>query len=277
MPLLTYFFILICLTTADRTITYTSKKTKAIISGHAISCFGSVNKSITLIIPAYNPQHGWEVVFLERYLEFCATLDKAISVVLVNDGSTSDITKAVSVISHQLKDSFTYVSYPMNKGKGGALKAGASQTDSDLFMFTDIDFPYSVTSMKKVYESIQAFGGIVAGYRQQTYYDDVSLFRTMLSKSLRWLNDYILGLPTNDTQCGLKAFDRVSKQILLNCKTDRFLIDLELLLAANKNKINILPVPVALRDNIEFTKFNATVLLKEVFNFIGLIFRYRIF
>ncbi|MBC7885022.1 MAG: glycosyltransferase [Saprospiraceae bacterium] len=234
-------------------------------------------KSLSLIIPAYNPTDGWEDVFLRRYKEFCTAIPEQIPVVLVNDGSSKDISEGVRLLQRELKDNFHYVTYPDNRGKGGALKAGAVSVDSELFMFTDIDFPYSTESMVDVYQAIQAEQGIVTGYRQETYYTDLSNFRTLVSKALRWFNGAISGLPTNDTQCGLKAFDRTSKAILLSCKTDRFLIDLELLLAANNKKINIKPVLVHLRDNIVFTKFDATVLLKEVFSFLGLIIKYRIF
>ena len=90
------------------------------------------------------------------------------------------------------------------------------------------------------------------------------------------LNKSILSLPVNDTQCGLKAFDNGVKEILLQCETDRFLIDLELLLAVNKKAIPITPVPVRLREDIDFTKFNSSVLLKEAFNFIKILIKYRL-
>ena len=90
------------------------------------------------------------------------------------------------------------------------------------------------------------------------------------------LNKIILNLPVNDTQCGLKAFDEEVKDILLDCATDRFLIDLELLMAVNKKSLSIIPVSVQLREDIDFTKFNASVLLKEVFSILKLIWKYRL-
>ena len=85
-----------------------------------------------------------------------------------------------------------------------------------------------------------------------------------------------MGLPIDDTQCGLKAFDREVADIFIQCETDRFLIDLELLLAASRAKVTITPVNVSLRPDIDFTKFNSSVLFKELFNLFKLILKYRI-
>ncbi|MBK8625636.1 MAG: hypothetical protein IPN86_08810 [Saprospiraceae bacterium] len=110
---------------------------------------------------------------------------------------------------------------------------------------------------------------------ETAYYDDLSSLRTLLSKGLRWLNKLILNLPVNDTQCGLKAFDKNVRDLLIQCKTDRFLIDLELLLATNKAGYKITPVKVELRKDIIFSTFNSSVLLKEIHNFIKLVWIYR--
>lgn len=231
---------------------------------------------LLLIIPTFNPSEGWERIFKQRYEEVCDAIMMKIPVVLVNDGSSIDISNGVDYLREHLGAVFHYLHYPDNRGKGGALKHAVAAFESKLYIFTDIDFPYTAASMKQILETMRTKTGIVTGFREEAYYADVSLFRTILSKSLRAVNQVILGLPVNDTQCGLKAFDPTVAELLLACKTNRFLIDLELLLAVSRKKIEITPTKVMLRSDIDFTKFNSTVLLKEVFNFISLIFRYRI-
>ncbi|MBP6237653.1 MAG: glycosyltransferase [Saprospiraceae bacterium] len=234
------------------------------------------SEDFALLIPAYNPSEGWELLFYDRYLEFCKAIQQNVKVVLINDGSTSDFTKGIDFLKIRIGGNFSYVGYAINKGKGSALKFGAKSSNAKKYMFTDIDFPYSTESMKNVWAAIQSNSGIVIGHRETDYYTDLSLLRTFLSKGLRWLNTLVLNLPVNDTQCGLKAFDHQVKEILLNCQTERFLIDLELLLAVNKKSLNIVPVSSKLRDDINFTKFDSSVLLKEVFSFIRLVWVYRI-
>jgi len=236
----------------------------------------SLQNECTLLVPAYNPSEGWELAFLEGYTNFCKAIDANIPVTLINDGSSNDISAGVSFLQEKIGNEFNYLSYPKNRGKGGALKFGAENSYASCIMFTDIDFPYRVESMKAVWLTSSKQPGIITGYREKEYYSDVSNWRTFLSKGLRILNKSILSLPVNDTQCGLKAFDNGVKEILLQCETDRFLIDLELLLAVNKKAIPITPVPVRLREDIDFTKFNSSVLLKEAFNFIKILIKYRL-
>ncbi len=235
-----------------------------------------LSTEISLVIPIYQPEKGWEDVLMERYDDFCNEIGADIPLILVNDGSPTDISGEVNRIKEKLGLKASYLSYPINRGKGGALKTASATTTTPYIMFTDIDLPYETVSMIDVYKAILQNGGIVAGFRQDKYYNDVSNFRTWLSKSLRKLNKIILGLPINDTQCGLKAYDQIGKDILLTCKTERFLIDLEFLLAANAKGLKITPVDVELRPDIVFTKFNPMVLMKEVVNFLELIWKYRI-
>jgi glycosyltransferase involved in cell wall biosynthesis len=236
----------------------------------------SKSSNISLIIPIYQPKHGWEAILLDRYNAFCDVIQSDVTLIVVNDGSSYDLSKDFEHLKNILGAHVHIISYLTNRGKGGALKAGAAVSITPMAMFTDIDLPYTIDSMVAVYNALHTHGGIVAGHRHEGYYDDLSNFRTQLSKTLRKVNKFVLGLPINDTQCGLKAFDERSKDILLNCETERFLIDLEFLLAAHNDGVKITPVDVQLRPDIIFTKFNPAVLLKELVNFTKLLWRYRV-
>ena len=235
-----------------------------------------MNSSLVLLIPVYNPPSGWEVTLLNQYHTFCLLFGRKIPLILSNDGSTIDLYEDLQNLRNDLGGLFTYVSSDKNQGKGAALKRAAAYVHADTYLFTDYDFPYTPDSMVAVLHNNILQGGITMGTRDERYYEDISDFRTFLSKLLKKLNHLLLKLPSNDTQCGLKAFDNESKNILLACKTDRFLIDLEFLLSANQKNVCITPVTVSLRSDVEFTRFNAWVLLKELGNFIGLVWRYRI-
>ncbi|MBK8622665.1 MAG: glycosyltransferase [Saprospiraceae bacterium] len=235
-----------------------------------------MDRSVVLLIPMYNPPSGWDVTLLNRYHTFCRLFGQKIPLVLSNDGSSIDIQEGVQNLQNNLGSLFNYVSSDKNQGKGAALKRAAAYIQADTYLFTDHDFPYTPESMIAVLQNSMSKGGITMGVRDDNYYDDISFFRTHLSKLLKKLNLILLRLPSNDTQCGLKAFDNSTKNILLNCKTNRFLIDLEFLLAANSKNVSITPVVVKLRSDVAFTRFNAWVLSKELGNFLLLIWNYRI-
>lgn len=234
-------------------------------------------KKLVLVIPCYNPIDNWEQNLLDSYNEFCNNIGYGCNVVLVNDGCKNDISKQVDVLKSVLKEKLIYVIHDINKGKGAALKTGVAQSESDIYMFTDIDFPYTTKSMVAIFNEANNKNGIVSGYRKSEYYEHLSRARTFISKALRFFNTYILALPTNDTQCGLKAFDNDVKKLFVACQTDRFLLDLELLLSVNAHKLEIHPVHVSLNEGVTFTKFNYIVLFQELGNFIKLIIKYRIY
>lgn len=234
-------------------------------------------KKLVLVIPCYNPIENWDNNLLECYNEFCSKIESDCDIILVNDGCTTDISLPISNLKKILQDRFIYVVHSENKGKGAALKTGVAQATSDIYLFTDIDFPYTTDSMVEIYKNALIKNGIVCGYRKSEYYNHLSFTRTLISKGLRFLNTFVLALPTNDTQCGLKAFDNDVKNLFLKCETDRFLLDLELLLSVNAHGLEIHPVHVVLNEDVTFTKFNYSVLFQEFGNFIKLIFKYRIF
>lgn len=233
-------------------------------------------RPLSIILPVYNPPEKWADIIIDKYIALKQAIGVPCYLIVVNDGSTVDISQGVTSLKNNMDSTFQYVQYNHNKGKGAALKYGLQFVKTELTMFTDVDFPYTIESMVNMYTNLIQSGGLVTGFRQQSYYTDVNLFRTMLSKGLRLLNKLILNLPTNDTQCGLKAFDAQVIPYFLKCTTDRFLIDLELLLAVHAQRITIQPVEVHLRSDVSFTRFNPTVLLAELGNIITLIFRYRI-
>lgn len=231
---------------------------------------------VALLVPVFNPSAGWERLLWEKFHAFEQVVDQPVHLVVVDDGSSQSLEESAAYLSGQAAGRFTFLRHPANRGKGAALKTGAAHVSAERYMFTDVDFPYTLDSMMRVWQTLLREKGVVTGYRESTYYDGVSSFRTWLSKSLRALNTFLLRLPVNDTQCGLKGFDREVRDVLLICRTDRFLIDLELLLAVTAKHLPIVPVPVHLRDDVDFTRFRSSVLLREVFSFLGLIWKYRI-
>ena len=230
---------------------------------------------ILLIIPVYNPEPGWELTFLQGYKNFTGLLGAPIPVVICNDGSSADLTLALNFLQTELGASLQVIHAPKNEGKGAALKRGAARGGCKHYIFTDHDFPYTTESMSAVLKINLETGGITMGVRDEMYYRDMSVFRIFISKILKKLNAWLLKLPSNDTQCGLKAFDDEAREVLQSCQVNRFLIDLEFLLAANKKGINIRPVPVVLRQEILFSKFRLSLLLKEIGQFAQLVWKYR--
>ncbi|MCG8557816.1 MAG: glycosyltransferase family 2 protein, partial [Proteobacteria bacterium] len=194
--------------------------------------------------------------------------DYIIHLIIVNDGSSRDLTNELNKIENTLPRT-RYFSYSENKGKGHALRTGFAASKSKFVMFTDYDFPYTTESMASLIQLIFSTGSdAVIGIREESYYETLPVRRRKISKILRSLNRIILRLPTNDTQCGLKAFSERGRNVILETKTNRYLIDLEILKLISRKNLKILTHTVYVRDNISASKISNLNLLNEFGSFL---------
>ena len=84
---------------------------------------------VAAIIPAYNEEARIAAVL--NALVSVAAVDE---VIVVNDGSTDGTAQAASAVA-----GVRVVTLPHNKGKGGAMREGATRTEADVLLFFDAD------------------------------------------------------------------------------------------------------------------------------------------
>lgn len=227
-------------------------------------------------MPCYNPQPGWAGRIVRNYRDVCRQLNTTVDLVLVNDGSAhgiaqEDIATIQDAITH-----FTYVSYDTNKGKGYALRKGIEGVNTDIIIYTDVDFPYTTQSLLNIYHTlIDNTADLAVGIKDDEYYTKVPPARKHISRILRKMTGFFLRLPVTDTQCGLKGFQLQAKNTFLQTSIDRYLFDLEFIRSAFRKKMSVKTVQVKLKDDITFSKMNYTVLLPEIFNFMLITMRIK--
>lgn len=237
-----------------------------------------MKKNVEIIVPCFSLNHNWASELIDKFLIFrdlCTVLKTdSLKLTIVLDGPVGGFPEIDKLIFTELLPEANLIFYEKNRGKGHALRAGVAQSDADYMLLTDADFPYKLASMFAVLKKTMENGGIIAGFREADYYDDVPVFRKILSKSLRFLLKNGLRLPVTDSQCGLKAFDRTGRDVFLKTTIDRFLFDLEFLVLATKSPaIKITPVPVTLREGVVFGKVGLRVLATEFVNFLKIILK----
>ena len=226
-------------------------------------------------MPCYNPPPDWERALANRWTGFqksVSGLVQEVGLIVVNDGSSQNTTELNFNTLRENISSVIVVSYAENQGKGHALREGVKMSEADFYLVTDADFPYNMESMKRIVETLLEKGGIAAGNRDTGYYAHVPLFRRMISKVLRWTLRNLLRQPISDSQCGLKGFDNAGKKIFLETTINRFLFDLEFLMLA-KDRVEVTPVPVELREGVVFSKVGMKILATEGRNFIQLLLK----
>ncbi len=229
--------------------------------------------TLHIIVPFYNPDPGWEKLICEKFHELAAALPNAdIKFTLVNDGSTSgyDEKKLDSLISSI--PALTITGYEKNKGKGYAIRYGLKDAVADYFIYTDVDFPYTLQSMVSVYNDLLDNADIVAGIRETDYYEKLPMKRVFISKLVKYLIKHLLHTEITDTQCGLKGFNNKGRKIFLQTTLNGFLFDMEFVKLASANRNIILkPRIVCPKHDISFSHMNYKILIRETFNFVRLI------
>jgi len=230
-------------------------------------------EKLSIVLPCYNPQEGWEQRILTAYGSISEKLGFGPEIILVNDGSKFIPDLSLSALATAIP-SFLFTSYKENKGKGYALRHGVAKATGEYIIFTDIDFPYDIESMEAVWNLLNSNYDIVAGVKDKTYYDGVPLFRIGISRILRKLIGVFFSMPITDTQCGLKGFNQKGKRIFLNTVIDRYLCDLEFIYKGYRARpaLNICAQPAKLREDVFFRKMNWRILLTESINFVKIAF-----
>jgi len=210
---------------------------------------------------------------VQAFRLFCDKAAINAELVIVFDGDTPTVTEeAKSYITGQIPLA-VLMGYPVNMGKGFAIRQGMARATGDLLIYTDIDFPYKLESLMAVYNELKSGAtDIAVGVKDNNYYAHVPEARKVISRFLRFTVRLLLSMPITDTQCGLKGFNRAVLPVFLGTTINRYLFDLEFLkICYRQKKFRIKPVEVSLNDNIQFTKMNYRVLLPEVINFVKVI------
>ncbi len=231
-------------------------------------------ETTALIIPVYNPSPSWEQLLYSSYSELKGVLQQRIQLCIVNDGSTNGLFEEAAIWLKQQDATIIILSFPNNEGKGAALRKGLSTLVADYYAFTDVDFPYTTNSSVAIINCIHSSNAdIVIGNRDQQYYKQISNFRAALSKLVRFFIRHLLRIPVDDTQCGLKAFNKKGKDLFLSTKINTYLFDMEFVLLAVRQKAIVQAVPVELRNNIHLSRMPIKILLQEFKHFLKLLFR----
>ena len=194
---------------------------------------------------------------------------------MVNDGSTLELSTGRDAILGEFAEA-RWISYDKNHGKGHALREGVRASEGDYILYTDHDFPYQTLYLRNFLEILHIqHHQVVTGHRGPKYYQGLPWIRVKVSHYLKTINTFILGLNTDDTQCGLKAFHKDVKPIFLETRTDRFLIDIEFLRRLKNAGISNTVFDVESRDDVEMSTLGFKTILSELWAYAKIIYQTR--
>lgn len=187
-----------------------------------------------ILIPAYKPDM--------KLVELCEKLVKqeGIKVVVVDDGSGPDFRKVFDSLPEEVR----FITYPVNKGKGGALKTGIKEIyekmpECERLVTADADGQHKFEDIKRVMElSEKNPGALILGSRKFSG-DNVPFRSRFGNNTTSVVFKLATGVKVGDTQTGLRGFDREGMKEFMTTSGDRYEYEINVLLWAAKKGIPI--------------------------------------
>lgn len=199
---------------------------------------------LSVVIPAYRERERIGAT-IARVREELGELDQAgeLEIVVVDDGSGDGTADAADAAGADQT-----VSYPDNRGKGAAVRAGVAVAGGRTVAFTDADLAYAPSQLLPMLDAVESGYDVVVGNRHDNESETLvgtSALRSFGSRVVNMATTIMLLGNYRDTQCGCKAFrGDVAKLVLGAGRIDGFAFDIEILHLVERYGLSLHEVPV---------------------------------
>ncbi|OGX14911.1 MAG: hypothetical protein A2166_03450 [Omnitrophica WOR_2 bacterium RBG_13_41_10] len=216
-----------------------AKKIKRQLNNRELSC--------SVVVPCFN-----EAENVAECLRRIPKMGKFTEVIFVDDGST-DATVGVVKDLMSKDPRARLISYPENKGKAHAIKAGFEAARGDALMILDADMTVMPEDLENFFWAISIPGvDFVNGTRMVYPMENEAMrgLNLLGNKIFSLLFTWLLGQRITDTLCGTKVILRETHRKINMTSFDRW-GDFDLLLEAAKLRLRIVEMPVRYKRRLK--------------------------
>ena len=191
-------------------------------------------QNLTVVIPAYNEEHGLTKVLPE----LIENLENGWEVIVVDDGSTD---KTAEIVKGYKK--IQLIKHPYNKGYGAALKTGIRAAKNETILLMDSDGQHSIKDFHRI---IKKFGeddyDLVIGARSTEAYQVKTRVpgKFLLTKTA----EYLMGTKIKDLNSGLRIFKKSKVVPFFNILPNSFSFSTTSTLAFLKEAFNVVYIDI---------------------------------
>jgi glycosyltransferase involved in cell wall biosynthesis len=207
--------------------------------------------TISLVIPSYNEER--RLPRLAAALRDSAPRDLAaaglelVETIVVDDGSLDSSADVLRQEESMTPGLIPLIREGRNEGKGAAVAAGVAAASGDLVLISDVDLAAPLSEAGALLEAIDhgADGAIGSRAIDRGLVTGIPLGRRVMGRAFNGLVRTMSGLPYRDTQCGFKLFRTpVARRLLAEQITPRFAFDVEMLMRARRDGLEVEEVPI---------------------------------
>lgn len=208
----------------------------------AVSANGSPPRLVSVVVPALNEGPRIERT-IATIMQVFRSSPHAVEVIVVDDGSTDDTYAQAMALASDAPERLRVVRHERNQGKGAAIRAGFLASRGDVVGFIDADLEYPVAALP-VMAMLVAESDSACAIASRVA-DDRRRLERVSSNIAHRIAAAVLRLPVRDTQAGVKMFPGTfAREILTECQQTGWLYDIEALLKAVEQSLEIIEVPV---------------------------------
>ncbi len=177
------------------------------------------------------------------------------------------------------KKEIEVVGYPLNRGKGYAVRFGMARSKGDLIAFMDAGMDLNPSGISMLLEHMRWYDAdiIVGSKRHLASQVHYQFARRIYSFFYQIMVTFLFGLKIKDTPVGSKLFKRkVLEDVLPRLLVKKYAFDIEILSVANSlGYKKIYEAPVQLRHQFS-SSINRRVVLKMMQDTLAVFYRLRI-
>lgn len=205
-------------------------------------------RGLTVVIPIYK-EHLRLGESLRKIAAFMDAADVPVDAVFVDDGSPAESADAIRAMIEARGDArMRLLRYPVNRGKGFAVKTGVAAAEGSLILMSDADLSTPLEDWTRLRAALETGVDVVCGSRAVSGAHigrPPPLHRRLLSRVFNLLVRAAGVEGIRDTQCGFKLFRaEVAKTLFARLRTQRFAFDVELIASARDRGFRVAEVPV---------------------------------
>jgi dolichyl-phosphate beta-glucosyltransferase len=202
----------------------------------------------SLVIPAYNEQSRIDAC-VRGVAEWLSGRPGGLDweVLVVDDGSTDETAARARREAESHGVPVRVISFPENRGKGAAIRAGVLEARGDPILVSDADLSTPLAEWTKLAERLPTHPVAIGSraIQQDLVRKRQSFHRVLLGRAGNRLIQLLAVPGIRDTQCGFKLFTgTVAHDLFRAARVDRFAWDVEILYLARRRGMAIAEVPV---------------------------------